>query len=83
MIYKSKNKKKLSNWAKTMIVLCALLLLLLNPFTRQILFFILPLGSGIDDLIFFIVLFVTITVFLLKASRLDKMKDWLIRWFSK
>ena len=76
-------KKKLSNWAKTMIVLCALLLLLLNPLTRQILFFILPLGSGIDDLIFFIVLFVTITVFLLKASRLNRVKDWLIRWFSK
>lgn len=83
MIENNDNKRKLSNWTKTMIALCALLLLLLNPFTRQIVFFILPLGSGIDDLIFFIVLFVAIAVFLLKASRLDRVKDWLIRWFSK
>lgn len=77
------NKRPLSNWAKTMIVLCLLLLLMINPITRQLILFILPLGSGIDDLIFFILLFVTVTVFLIRGARLEKVKAWLINWFSK
>lgn len=76
-------KRPLSNWAKTMIVLCVLLFLMLNPLTRQVIILILPLGSGIDDLIFFVLLFVTVTVFLIRGARLDKVKDWLINWFSK
>lgn len=76
-------KRPLSNWAKTMIVLCLLLILMINPFTRQVIFLILPLGSGIDDLIFFILLIITLLVFLIRASRLDKIKEWLINWFSK
>lgn len=76
-------KRPLSNWAKTMIVLCLLLILMLNPFIRQLIIFILPLGSGIDDLIFFILLYVTIIVFLIRGARLDKIKEWLINWFSK
>lgn len=75
--------RPLSNWAKTMIVLCLLLVLMLNPLTRQVIFLILPLGSGIDDLIFFILLFVTLTVFLIRGSQLGKVKNWFINWFSK
>jgi hypothetical protein len=76
-------KRPLSNWAKTMIVLCVLLFLMINPITRQVIVLILPLGSGIDDLIFFILLFVTVTVFLIRGAQLDKVKEWLINWFSK
>lgn len=76
-------KKKLSNWAKTMIVLCVALLLMLIPFTRSIIVFILPLGSGMDDLLFFILLFAAVVVFLIRGARLDKVKEWLINWFSK
>lgn len=77
------NRRPLSNWAKTLIVLCLLLLLMINPFTRQLILFILPLGSGIDDLIFFILLFVTLVVFLIRGAQLEKVKAWLINWFSK
>lgn len=76
-------KKRLSNWAKTMIVLGIALLLMIIPFTRSIITFILPLGSGMDDLLFFILLFVTLMVFLIRGARLDKVKEWLINWFSK
>lgn len=76
-------KRPLSNWAKTMIVLCLLLVLMINPMTRQMIFLILPLGSGVDDLIFIILLFVTLTVFLIRGAQLDKVKNWLVEWFSK
>lgn len=76
-------KRPLSNWAKTMIVLCLLLVLMINPLTRQMIFLILPLGSGVDDLIFIILLFVTLTVFLIRGAQLDKVKNWLVEWFSK
>ena len=66
-----------------MIVLCLLLVLMINPLTRQVIFLILPLGSGIDDLIFIILLFVTVTVFLIRGAQLGKVKEWLINWFSK
>lgn len=74
---------KLSNWAKTMIVLAVLLLLMLFPPTRAILLFILPLGSGIDDLIFFILLFVFIVVALIKLANVDAVVTKLRNWFSK
>lgn len=76
-------KRPLSNWAKTMIVLCLLLVLMINPLARQMIFLILPLGSGVDDLIFIILLFVTLTVFLIRGAQLDKVKNWLVEWFSK
>lgn len=37
-----------------------LLFLFWNPATRQIILFILPLGSGVDDLVFLILAVVTI-----------------------
>lgn len=76
-------KRPLSNWAKTMIVLCLLLVVMINPMTRQLVMLILPLGSGVDDLIFLVLLFVTLAVFLIRGAQLDKVKNWLIGWFSK
>lgn len=74
---------KLSNWAKTMIVLAILLLLMLFPPMRAILLFILPLGSGIDDLIFFILLFLFGTVAMIKLANVDAVIAKLRNWFSK
>ena len=77
------HRKGLSNWAKTMLVLGALLLLMLFPPTRAVLLFVLPLGSGIDDLIFFILLFVFITVAMIKLAYVDAVVEKLRNWFSK
>jgi hypothetical protein len=74
---------KLSNWAKTMIVLAVLLLLMLFPPTRAILLFILPLGSGIDDLIFFVLLFVFGLVALLKLHDFKGVLTKIGSWLSK
>lgn len=74
---------KLSNWAKTMIVLAVLLLLMIFPPTRAILVFILPLGSGIDDLIFFILLFLFGVVAMIKLANVDAVIAKLRNWFSK
>lgn len=79
----SRKKKKLSNWAKTMIVLAVLLLLILFPPTRAILLFILPLGSGIDDLIFFVLLFVFGLVALLKLYDFKGVLTKIGSWLSK
>lgn len=79
----SRKKKKISNWAKTMIVLGVLLLLMLFPPTRSILFLILPLGSGIDDLIFFVLLFVFGIVALLKLYDFKAVLTKIGHWLSK
>ena len=44
-----KNSQKLA-WTAAVALLVAVLFW--NPFTRSVILFILPLGSGIDDLIF-------------------------------
>ena len=41
-------------------ILTLLVLLFWNPFTRQIILFLLPLGSGVDDLVFYILVVLTI-----------------------
>lgn len=74
---------KLSNWAKTVIVLLVILFLMIFPPTRHFIMFLLPLGSGIDDLIFFIVLSILIAVLAIKFADTDRVKDWLIHFFSK
>jgi len=76
-------QRKLSNWAKTMIVLCVLLLLLANPVTRQMILLILPLGSGIDDLIFFVVLAAIGFVLLLRVLPVRDKAHKIAKWFSK
>lgn len=40
------------NWKTTLAVLSVILILLWIPFTRYVIFWLLPVGSGIDDLIF-------------------------------
>lgn len=75
--------RRMSNWAKTMIILGLALLFMLFPPTRAVLLFILPLGSGIDDLIFFILLFVFVTVSLIKLANVDAVLAKLRDWFSK
>lgn len=75
--------RKMSNWAKAMIILGMALLFMLFPSTRAVLLFILPLGSGIDDLIFFILLFVFVTVSLIKLANVDAVFAKLRDWFSK
>lgn len=74
---------RLSNWAKTIIVLLVLLLLMLFPPTRTVLIYMLPLGSGIDDLIFFILLFVLVVVSLIKLANVDDVVAKIRNWFSK
>lgn len=44
------------NWLKTVIILSLIAVLFVNPITRSIILFILPLGSGIDDLIVFVLI---------------------------
>lgn len=74
---------RLSNWAKTMLVLLLSLLLMVFPPTRTVLIYILPLGSGIDDLIFFILLFVLGVVSLIKLANVDDGVAKIRNWFSK
>lgn len=67
-------QNKISNWCKAVIVLAALLFLMIFPPTRSLVVFLLPLGSGIDDLIFFILLFVTIMVVLFRLTDINVLK---------
>ena len=73
----------MSNWSKVMLVVLALIILFFIPFTRSVILFILPLGSGIDDLIFFALLFVA---FILLLMKILSDRDWLRKfalWFTK
>lgn len=75
-------QNKISNWCKAVIVLAALLFLMIFPPTHSLVVFLLPLGSGIDDLIFFILLFVTIMVVLFRLTDINVLKK-IVRWFHK
>ena len=74
---------KLSNWSKLLIILGILCLLMLHPMTRAIIMFILPLGSGIDDLIFFILLFTFLLVFSLKLINFHELLVKIGKWLGK
>ena len=63
-------------------MLAALLFLMIFPPTRSLVVFLLPLGSGIDDLIFFILLFVAIMVVLFRLTDINVLKK-IVRWFHK
>lgn len=63
-------------------MLAALLFLMIFPPTHSLVVFLLPLGSGIDDLIFFILLFVTIMVVLFRLTDINVLKK-IVRWFHK
>ncbi len=77
------NKRRLSNWAKAMIVLCVLLVLMINPLTRKVIFLILPLGSGIDDLVFLVVLFAAVVVALMRFLPVRNPIRKIAEWFMK
>lgn len=53
---------------KALVILAVLLVLFWNPRTRAILLFLLPLGSGVDDLVFLVLVAVVgvlaLTVFI-------------------
>ena len=53
------------------------------PITRHLLLWILPLGSGIDDLIFFVLLFAFIIVALIRLADVDALIANMKNWFSK
>lgn len=75
-------QNKTTNWCKAVIVLAALLFLMIFPPTRSLVVFLLPLGSGIDDLIFFILVFATIMVVLFRLTDINVLKK-IVRWFHK
>lgn len=73
---------KINNWTKVVIILLSLILLMLIPFTRAALLFILPLGSGIDDLIFFILLFLLAIILLMKILMPGFLQK-IVKWFKE
>lgn len=75
--------KNLTNWAKTLIILGLCMLAMAIPITRHILLWVLPLGSGIDDLVFFVLLFAFITVALIRLADVDTLIENIKNWFSK
>jgi len=72
-----------SNWKKIVLALCILILLMLFPITRRLIFLILPLGSGIDDLIFFILLFLLAVMLLLRTVPVKDKLAKLAKWLTK
>ena len=73
---------KINNWTKVVVILLSLILLMLVPFTRAALLFILPLGSGIDDLIFFILLFLLAVILLMKILMPGFLQK-IVKWFKE
>lgn len=72
----------MKNATKVLIVLAACVLLMWIPVTRSIILFLLPLGSGVDDLIFFALLGALIVFFLFwwnhtGVKPAQKIKEWL------
>ncbi len=57
----------MTKWKKFFLVLIIILLSLWFPVTRYIIFWLLPVGSGIDDLVFIIVLVATLFVAFVKG----------------
>ena len=80
---KNKRKTSISNWSKIMIACLVLLLLLLNPFTRGLIMLILPLGSGVDDLIFLVVFFVAVVLLLIRILPVKNPIQKIAKWFLK
>lgn len=75
--------QKMSNWWKALIAVLILMWLFIFPPTRHVILFILPLGSGIDDLIFFVLLFVALILILLKVINIKEILEKVGHWLSK
>ena len=80
---KNERMSGISNWAKTMIVLVVVMFLLINPVTRGIIMVILPLGSGVDDLIFLVVFFVAMVLLLIRILQVENPVQKIAKWFLK
>jgi hypothetical protein len=65
--YEVNKKKGIRNWMKICIGLVIIAILFANPYTRPIIHFILPLGSGIDDIIVIIALVWLVAVLIYRA----------------
>lgn len=74
---------KITNWWKALIAILILMWLFIFPPTRQVILFILPLGSGIDDLIFFMLLFVAVILVTLKVINIKEILEKVGHWLSK
>ena len=75
--------KKWRNWSRVMICICVLMALLLFPFTRPIVLWLLPLGSGVDDLVFFVLVCLAVFLLLLRAAPVKDKLGAFCRWISK
>lgn len=75
--------KNLSNWAKTMTVLLGCILAMAIPITRQLILWVLPLGSGMDDLVFFVLLFLFAVVAMIRLADVETVMTKLKKWLSK
>lgn len=75
--------RKWSNWRKTMIVLAVLLVLMLNPMTRQLILLILPMGSGVDDLVFFAIFFAVLVMLMMRTMAAKQLLKIIAEWFMK
>lgn len=74
---------KWTNWKKITIALCIAVLLMLFPLTRHFILLLLPLGSGVDDLIFFILLFVLAVLLVIRTVPVKNKITKLAKWFVK
>jgi len=54
------------------ILIAILVLALWNPYTHQLIVWILPLGSGFDDLVFVLLLIVGLTILVVRGIKLHK-----------
>ena len=77
------SRKPLTNWQKAMLVVVALAVLMLIPITRALILFLLPLGSGIDDLIFFVLLACVGILLLIKAASRGNIIERIAKWLQK
>lgn len=75
--------KNLSNWAKTMIITFCAILVMAIPITRHVILWILPLGSGMDDLVFFVLLFLFAVIALIRLADVETVMNKLKNWLSK
>lgn len=75
--------KKWPNWTKLLLWLCVLAMVLAIPVTRMVLLLILPLGSGIDDLLFFVVIAAIGAVLLMKVIPIPDKAKKVAKWFYK
>lgn len=71
------------NWKAAMLSTVILILLFWFPFSRRVLLFLLPLGSGIDDLVFFVLLIAAAVLIMIRAAPVRNKLHALAKWFTK